>query len=138
MQTRLAASITCVKSLAAFSYVFHASGFERFTARVTSWVRCKKHACVIGHEVGHHVQNLLGIIDKVDAERERGSPELLDNKVRLRLLLRCVVTSPARPHVPKYQNPVQLRTAGDRRGDSRGVTAIRAKDQRIHEAIKIQ
>jgi uncharacterized protein len=31
------------------------------------------HAYVIGHEVGHHVQNLLGIIDKVDALRERSS-----------------------------------------------------------------
>jgi predicted metalloprotease len=31
------------------------------------------HAYVIGHEVGHHVQNLLGILGKVDAQRERGS-----------------------------------------------------------------
>jgi predicted metalloprotease len=29
------------------------------------------HAYVIGHEVGHHVQNLLGIIDRVDAARSR-------------------------------------------------------------------
>jgi predicted metalloprotease len=29
------------------------------------------HAYVIGHEVGHHVQNLLGILGKVDAVRER-------------------------------------------------------------------
>ena len=31
------------------------------------------HAYVIAHEVGHHVQNLLGILDRVDAQRERGS-----------------------------------------------------------------
>jgi predicted metalloprotease len=31
------------------------------------------HAYVIGHEVGHHVQNLLGILDQVDAQRARGS-----------------------------------------------------------------
>src|SRR6185437_15493294 len=31
------------------------------------------HAYVIGHEVGHHVQNLLGIIDRVDAQRSRGN-----------------------------------------------------------------
>jgi predicted metalloprotease len=31
------------------------------------------HAYVIGHEVGHHVQNLLGIIPRVDAIRERSS-----------------------------------------------------------------
>jgi len=29
------------------------------------------HAYVIGHEVGHHVQNLLGILGRVDAQRER-------------------------------------------------------------------
>jgi predicted metalloprotease len=31
-------------------------------------------AYVIGHEVGHHVQNLIGIMDKVDAQRRRGVP----------------------------------------------------------------
>lgn len=31
------------------------------------------HAYVIGHEVGHHVQNLLGILGKVDAVRARSS-----------------------------------------------------------------
>lgn len=32
-------------------------------------------AYVIAHEVGHHVQNLLGIAQKVDAQRRRASPE---------------------------------------------------------------
>jgi predicted metalloprotease len=31
-------------------------------------------AYVIGHEVGHHVQNLIGVMDKVDAQRQRGVP----------------------------------------------------------------
>ena len=31
------------------------------------------HAYVIGHEVGHHVQNLLGILGKVDAVRARSN-----------------------------------------------------------------
>jgi hypothetical protein len=31
------------------------------------------HAYVIGHEVGHHVQNQLGILDKVNAVRARSS-----------------------------------------------------------------
>ena len=31
------------------------------------------HAYVVGHEVGHHVQNLLGILGKVDAQREHSS-----------------------------------------------------------------
>ena len=30
------------------------------------------HAYVIGHEVGHHVQNLLGTLAKVNAQREQG------------------------------------------------------------------
>lgn len=31
-------------------------------------------AYVIAHEVGHHVQNLLGIMDKVDEAAQRGTP----------------------------------------------------------------
>jgi predicted metalloprotease len=31
-------------------------------------------AYVIAHEVGHHVQNLLGVMNRVDAERQRGAP----------------------------------------------------------------
>jgi len=31
-------------------------------------------AYVIAHEVGHHVQNLTGVMDKVDAARQRGTP----------------------------------------------------------------
>ena len=30
-------------------------------------------AYVIGHEVGHHVQNLIGVMDKVEARRRRGA-----------------------------------------------------------------
>ncbi len=29
------------------------------------------HAYVIAHEVGHHVQHLMGITDKIDAQRGR-------------------------------------------------------------------
>src|SRR5580692_2710517 len=46
------------------------------------------HAYVIGHEVGHHVQNLLGIIDKVDAQRARGS-EAESNALSIRLELQA-------------------------------------------------
>lgn len=46
------------------------------------------HAYVIGHEVGHHVQNLLGILDKVDAQRSRGS-EAQSNALSVRLELQA-------------------------------------------------
>ena len=46
------------------------------------------HAYVVGHEVGHHVQNLLGIIDRVDAQRSRGS-EAQSNALSVRLELQA-------------------------------------------------
>jgi predicted metalloprotease len=46
------------------------------------------HAYVVAHEVGHHVQNLLGIINKVDAQRERGS-EAESNALSVRLELQA-------------------------------------------------
>ena len=46
------------------------------------------HAYVIGHEVGHHVQNLLGIIEKVDAQRARGS-EAQSNALSVQLELQA-------------------------------------------------
>jgi uncharacterized protein len=45
-------------------------------------------AYVIAHEVGHHVQNLLGISDKVDAARQRGS-EAQANAMSVRLELQA-------------------------------------------------
>jgi len=48
------------------------------------------HAYVIGHEVGHHVQNLLGIIPKVDALRQRsGEAESNALSVKLELQADC-------------------------------------------------
>jgi hypothetical protein len=46
------------------------------------------HAYVVGHEVGHHVQNLLGILDKVDAQRSRGS-EAESNALSVKLELQA-------------------------------------------------
>jgi predicted metalloprotease len=49
------------------------------------------HAYVIGHEVGHHVQNLLGILGKVNAARERGSRAQANAlSVRLELQADCL------------------------------------------------
>ena len=45
-------------------------------------------AYVVAHEVGHHVQNLLGITDKVDAARERGS-EAQANAMSVRVELQA-------------------------------------------------
>ncbi|WP_293764351.1 neutral zinc metallopeptidase [uncultured Aquitalea sp.] len=45
-------------------------------------------AYVIAHEVGHHVQNLLGISSKVDAERQRSS-EARANALSVRLELQA-------------------------------------------------
>jgi predicted metalloprotease len=47
-------------------------------------------AYVIAHEVGHHVQHLLGITDKVDAARDRGSAAQANAmSVRLELQADC-------------------------------------------------
>jgi hypothetical protein len=45
-------------------------------------------AYVVAHEVGHHVQNLLGISDKVDAARQRGT-EAQANAMSVRLELQA-------------------------------------------------
>ena len=48
------------------------------------------HAYVIGHEVGHHVQNLLGILGKVNAQREHaGEAQANALSVRLELQADC-------------------------------------------------
>lgn len=45
-------------------------------------------AYVVGHEVGHHVQNLLGILGRVNAQREQGS-EAQSNALSVRLELQA-------------------------------------------------
>jgi len=46
-------------------------------------------AYVIAHEVGHHVQNLLGVMNQVDAERQRGAPMEGVNGLSVRLELQA-------------------------------------------------
>ncbi|MBV8742708.1 MAG: neutral zinc metallopeptidase [Sinobacteraceae bacterium] len=46
------------------------------------------HAYVVAHEVGHHVQNLLGILGRVDERRQRGS-EAQANALSVRLELQA-------------------------------------------------
>ncbi len=45
-------------------------------------------AYVIAHEIGHHVQNLLGVSDKVQAQRQR-LPEVEANRLSVRLELQA-------------------------------------------------
>lgn len=45
-------------------------------------------AYVIAHEVGHHVQNLLGLTDKADAARQRGS-EAAGNAISVKIELQA-------------------------------------------------
>jgi predicted metalloprotease len=45
-------------------------------------------AYVIAHEVGHHVQNLLGVAEKVHAARQQASPEV-GNALSIRLELQA-------------------------------------------------
>ncbi|MDX6807346.1 KPN_02809 family neutral zinc metallopeptidase [Terrihabitans rhizophilus] len=48
-------------------------------------------AYVVAHEIGHHVQNLLGIMDKVNEQRERGSRSQANAlSVRLELQADCL------------------------------------------------
>jgi hypothetical protein len=46
------------------------------------------YAYVIGHEVGHHIQNLLGILPKANALRERSS-EVRANEISVRIELQA-------------------------------------------------
>jgi hypothetical protein len=46
-------------------------------------------AYVIAHEVGHHVQNLLGVMNQVEARRQRGAPMEGTNGLSVRLELQA-------------------------------------------------
>ena len=49
------------------------------------------YAYVVAHEVGHHVQDLLGILDKADAAKERGSQTQANAiSVRVELMADCL------------------------------------------------
>jgi len=69
-------------------YVYLDLGFFDLMTRELGAPGQFAHAYVIGHEVGHHVQNLLGIIDKVDAARARAS-EAQSNALSVRLELQA-------------------------------------------------
>ena len=90
---------------------------------------------MIAHEVGHHVQNLLGISERVRSQQERGS-EALANALSVRLELqadcycrnlgksrgpgRAISSRPAmsRKHWVPPQRWAMTRSSGVRRGKS--------------------
>ncbi len=63
-------------------------------------------AYVIGHEVGHHVQKLLGIADKVQAERSR-MPKTQANKLSVRMELQAdFLAGVWAHHLAKYKGVI--------------------------------
>jgi predicted metalloprotease len=76
-------------------------------------------AYVIAHEVGHHVQNLLGIADKVDAQRRRVS-EAEYNKLSVRMELQadCLAGIWAH-HANRTRHILEAMTAATAIGDDR-------------------
>lgn len=85
-------------------------------------------AYVIAHEVGHHVQNLLGISDKLDAARGRVSQEEL-NRLSVRLELQADFLAGVWAH--HTERAKQVLEAGDIEEALRAASAI--GDDRIQQ-----
>ena len=79
-------------------------------------------AYVIGHEVGHHVQNLLGVSGQVDAARQRGT-EAQANAMSVRLELQ------AECFAGVWANLAQREQGGWRLEDGDIETALNAASQ---------
>jgi predicted metalloprotease len=78
-------------------------------------------AYVIAHEIGHHVQNLLGISDRVDAMRERAS-KAQANDLSVRLELQADFLAGVWAH--QAQRMRQILETGDIEEGLRAATAI--------------
>ena len=78
-------------------------------------------AYVVAHEVGHHVQNLLGISNKVHAEQSRMSKEEA-NELSVRLELQADFLAGVWAH--HAQRTKQILEPGDIEGGLRAATAI--------------
>lgn len=78
-------------------------------------------AYVIAHEIGHHVQNLLGIMERIDAMRERSS-KAQANDLSVRLELQADFFAGVWTH--QAQRMRQLLEAGDIEEGLRAATAI--------------
>ena len=73
-------------------------------------------AYVIAHEVGHHVQHLLGLTDKVDAQRGRIS-ETEMNKLSVKLELQADFLAGVWAHYEQQLQDPQLNTSVIQSGD---------------------
>jgi predicted metalloprotease len=69
-------------------------------------------AYVIAHEVGHHVQNLLGTADKVQAARQRAS-EADSNELSVRMELQADCYAGIWAHFAASERQEQIVEAGD-------------------------
>lgn len=78
-------------------------------------------AYVIAHEIGHHVQNLLGIMERIDAMRERSS-KAQANDLSVRLELQADFFAGVWAH--QAQRMKQMLEAGDIEEGLRAATAI--------------
>jgi predicted metalloprotease len=78
-------------------------------------------AYVIAHEIGHHVQNLLGIMERIDAMRERSS-KAEANDLSVRLELQADFFAGVWAH--QAQRMKQMLEAGDIEEGLRAATAI--------------
>ena len=88
-------------------------------------------AYVIAHEVGHHVQNLLGISDKVDAMRGRGS-EAQANALSVRLELQADCFAGVWAHSARRRSRAALEP-----GDIETALNAAAADRRRHPAAQV-
>ncbi len=87
------------------------------------------YAYVVAHEVGHHVQDVLGILDKVDAAKERvGQTQANALSVRVELQADCLAGRLGGERQFEVEDPRAGRRregAGDRAGDRRRPAADR-------------
>ena len=87
------------------------------------------YSYVVAHEIGHHVQDLLGILDKVDNLKQRVSQTQANAlSVRVELQADCLAGVWAQPCEREMEDPSAGRHrkgAGDRAGDRRRPAADR-------------
>ncbi len=101
------------------------------------------YAYVVAHEIGHHVQDLLGILDKVDAAKERvGQTQANALSVRVELQADCLAGVWAANANQKWQilEPGDIEkalatAAGDRRRPAADRGARLCRSRQLHPRL---